>query len=111
MGTAAGKKITENQVPVEKAVYAVISGPNATQKEVKNIIQNHCQWSLFDERHPHMNRSGFDNFWSFSKICRITLENTERNGHPETNAPPRDVKPRNMTPTLRRAAMMKPIVF
>ena len=41
MGIAAGKKITENQVPVEKAVYVVITGPNATQKEVKNIIHSH----------------------------------------------------------------------
>ena len=42
MGIAAGKKNTENQVPVEKAVVAVINGPiNATQKDVNNIIHIH----------------------------------------------------------------------
>ena len=114
MGIAAGKrkKITENQLPVAMEVYNDMNGPITTKKDVNIIMHSHR--TILDERlisPGSLSGSESDDVRSFSKICRITLENAERKGHPEINAPPKEVKPRNMTPTLRTAAMVKPIEF
>ena len=47
--------------------------------------------------------SSWNNGEKILKISRKTTENTERNGHPGTSAPLRDVKTRKIRPRLRRA--------
>jgi hypothetical protein len=104
MGIAAGMKNSENQVPDFKAYATARTVPSHKIMEVPN----HSHRNLFDERHP--NGIFFDNVWKNPKINRMILENPERNGHPEMNAAPRDVKPRNIRPTLRRAPIPWPIL-
>ena len=83
MGTVAGRKNSANQVPEIVVAYPTTAS-DATHKAI------HSHRSLSDERYSHGIRC--DNALSFSKTNRIKAENRERNGHPETNAAPRDVK-------------------
>ena len=105
MGIAAGMKNRENQVPEIKVAYPTAAF-DANHKNVRVPIHSHR--NLFDEKHPQEIR--FDNVRRISNINLIKPENAERNGHPEAKAPPRDVKPRNITARLRRAPMMWPIL-
>jgi hypothetical protein len=109
MGIVDEKKNSENQVLSFKVAYATAAS-DASQKIVRIPIHNHRSHfdDFDDERHRHKPKIHFDNAWSLSKINSISFENAERNGHPGTNAAPRDVKPRNIRPILRRVPMTEP---
>ena len=104
MGIEAGKKNSEDQEEVNKVAYPSAASV-ASHKNAR--VPNHNHRSLFDEKYSHEIR--FNTVRRISKISRNKAENGERNGHPETNAAPRDVKSRKNTPRLRRAPIMLPI--